>query len=278
MSRIGLLGQISEVTGHLYLSGAGVLKLDKLRQKKISCIINATIEEPSTHFPGIEYLKISIEDSPYAMINQYFDIVADKIKEIKDRGGRTLVHCVAGVSRSATLCVIYLVKHEGMTLRQAYHYVKSARPVIRPNLGFWRQMIDYERKLKGVNSVQMIEATYDGTAIPDVYCSELKRRWVQNHISPKSTSRNISITQIPFKYSHNSSSVIIFISKKTFGTPSSSSSSSFPSYRRSTSPSIVPTLFSVPSRHYPPSLLTSTLSRRRESDLFDLYHPTFSTS
>uniref|UniRef100_A0A914REV2 Dual specificity phosphatase catalytic domain-containing protein n=1 Tax=Parascaris equorum TaxID=6256 RepID=A0A914REV2_PAREQ len=35
-----------------------------------------------------------------------------------------------------------------MTLRQAYHYVKSARPIIRPNVGFWKQMIDYERKIR----------------------------------------------------------------------------------------------------------------------------------
>lgn len=36
-----------------------------------------------------------------------------------------------------------------MSLRQAFHYVKSARPIIRPNLGFWQQMADYERKLRG---------------------------------------------------------------------------------------------------------------------------------
>lgn len=55
MSRIGLFGQISKVTDHLFLSGAGVLKLENLRQKKISCIINATVEEPSAHIPGNEF-------------------------------------------------------------------------------------------------------------------------------------------------------------------------------------------------------------------------------
>ncbi|VDM94311.1 unnamed protein product [Onchocerca ochengi] len=258
MSRIGLFGQISEVTDHLFLSGAGVLKLEKLRQKKISCIVNATVEEPSTHIPGIDYLRISIEDSPYAKIDQYFDIVADKIKSVKDRGGRTLVHCVAGVSRSATLCMIYLVKHERMSLRQAYHFVKSARPVVKPNIGFWKQMIEYERKLKGSSSVQMVEQ--DGMILPDVYCSELKRRLIQNTSVPlpKGTCRNITITQVPFKYSQTS----------TFARPVSSS------YRRSTSPSIIPSLFSLPSRQHSP---ISMLGRRRSNDLFDAYHPSFST-
>lgn len=61
------------------------------------------------------------------------------------------MHCMAGVSRSASLVMIYLVKYERMTLRQAYHYVKSARPVIRPNVGFWKQMVDYEKRLRGAS-------------------------------------------------------------------------------------------------------------------------------
>lgn len=50
------------------------------------------------------------------------------------------------------------------------------------------------------------------------------------------------------------------------------------SYRRSTSPSIAaPSLFPLVSRHSPPSMLAASLSRRRSSDLFDFYHPGFST-
>lgn len=56
------------------------------------------------------------------------------------------------VLRSATLCIAYLVKHEGMTLREAYRFVKQARPIIRPNHGFWLQLIAYEEKLRGMYS------------------------------------------------------------------------------------------------------------------------------
>jgi len=151
MSRVGLFGQISEINDHLYLSGAGVLRPEKLKQKKITCVINVTNEEPSAYMPGIDYMKIRIDDNPYAHLDHYFDMVADKIRTVRERGGRTLVHCMAGVSRSASLCIIYLVKHDRMTLLQAYHYVKAARPIIRPNVGFFRQMVEYERKLRGNN-------------------------------------------------------------------------------------------------------------------------------
>jgi len=175
MSRVGLFGQISEINDHLYLSGAGVLRPEKLRQKKITCIINATTEEPTAYLPGIDCLRIRIEDNPFANLSHYFDMVADRIKSVKEQGGKTLVHCVAGVSRSASLCIIYLVKHEKMSLRQAYHYVKSARPIVRPNVGFWKQMVDYERRLRGHASVTMMKTDLCDLPVPDVYTNDLRK-------------------------------------------------------------------------------------------------------
>ncbi|KAI6207572.1 hypothetical protein M3Y96_00023200 [Aphelenchoides besseyi] len=176
MSRVGLFGQISEINGHLYLSGAGVLRPDRLKEKKITCVINVTNEEPSAYMPGIDYLKIRIDDNPYAHLDHYFDMVADKINAIRERGGRTLVHCMAGVSRSASLCIVYLIKYERMTLLQAYHYVKAARPIIRPNVGFFKQMVEYERKLRGHNSVMMVQIEGCDLLVPDIYANELRRQ------------------------------------------------------------------------------------------------------
>uniref|UniRef100_A0A183C9B4 Protein-tyrosine-phosphatase n=1 Tax=Globodera pallida TaxID=36090 RepID=A0A183C9B4_GLOPA len=185
MSRVGLFGQISEINDHLFLSGAGVLRPEKLKQKGITCVINATVEEPTAHLPGIDSLRIRIEDSPFARLDHYFEQTADKIKSVKERGGNTLVHCVAGVSRSASLCIAYLMKHERMSLRQAYHYVKSARPIIRPNLGFWQQLVDYERKLRGHNTVTMVPAEGSALPFPDIYSNDLRRHILSNPGPPQ---------------------------------------------------------------------------------------------
>lgn len=126
--------------------------------------------------PGVEYVKVRVDDSPTAHIYPHFDPVADKINGVKQRGYKTLVHCVAGVSRSATLCIAYLVKYENMALRDAYYCVKQARPIIRPNQGFWVQLIEYERKIRGENTVTMVMSNFYGQekAIPDVYLDEQK--------------------------------------------------------------------------------------------------------
>lgn len=263
MSRVGVFGQISEITDHLYLSGAGVLKPEKLRQKQISCIINATIEEPNAYLPGIDYVKVSIEDTPFARLDQYFDVIADKIKSVKDRGGKTLVHCVAGVSRSASLCMIYLVKHERMTLRQAYHFVKSARPIIRPNVGFWKQMIEYERRFRGGASVSMMMAPECELSFPDVYCSELKKKIAQIHSPPKPQQCSGIIPIHGF-----------FSSKSSLN----STRPSTVAYRRSTSPAVSHSFIPISSRYSSSSLFSPAPARRRAtSSLFsNLYHPGFS--
>jgi atypical dual specificity phosphatase len=188
MSRVGCFGQISEINDHLYLSGAHVLKPDKIRQKGITCIVNATVEEPSLYLAGMDYLKIRIDDNPYARLDAYFDLVADKIKGIKDKSGKTLVHCVAGVSRSASLVCAYLIKYENMSLRQAYQYVKMARPIIRPNVGFWKQLIDYEKRLHGASTVQMVPARYGCDDVPDVYIDETRAA----HPSSSNSSSTLS--------------------------------------------------------------------------------------
>ena len=49
-----------------------------------------------------------------------------------------LVHCFAGISRSATAVIAYLMQCRGLTLDQALLYCKAKRKVTNPNPGFVR--------------------------------------------------------------------------------------------------------------------------------------------
>lgn len=89
-------------------------------------------------------------------------------------GGRTLVYCVAGVSRSASICIAYFMKHHQLSLLEAYNYVKLKRPRIKPNCGFFKQLIEYEKQLYGCNTVHMVFNEFVQMEIPDVYDSEYK--------------------------------------------------------------------------------------------------------
>jgi hypothetical protein len=58
-----------------------------------------------------------------------------------------LIHCMAGVSRSVTLTIAYLMKYFGLSMQAAYQLVKDKRPAISPNLNFMGQLVAFEQEL-----------------------------------------------------------------------------------------------------------------------------------
>jgi protein-tyrosine phosphatase len=64
--------------------------------------------------------------------------------------GACLVNCSAGVSRSASVCIAYLMTRKKVSFVDAFATVAKARPEICPNVGFRAQLVEYEAKLKRV--------------------------------------------------------------------------------------------------------------------------------
>ncbi|XP_023968847.1 dual specificity protein phosphatase 14-like isoform X1 [Chrysemys picta bellii] len=170
---LSALGGIAQISPCLYLcSGNAAANRPLVSARAVTCVVNATMEIPNANWPDIEYVKVPVPDLPHAPLGLYFDSVADRIHQTGKRNGRTLVHCVAGVSRSASLCIAYLMKYHRLSLLDAHQWVKSRRPVVRPNVGFWRQLIDYERRLFGKNTVRMVPSPIG--PVPDVYEKETR--------------------------------------------------------------------------------------------------------
>ncbi len=60
-------------------------------------------------------------------------------------GGRVLVHCNAGVSRSAAVVIAFLVTECDMSLAEAVGLAKAKRPASAPNPGFMAQLRQLEK-------------------------------------------------------------------------------------------------------------------------------------
>ena len=171
-AQVNMFSQVAQITDNLYLSSCHAVKVNRILQLGITNIINATVEVPNINLSDVETMRINVDDVPHARLGLYFDRCADKIKQVRDRGGVTLVHCVAGVSRSSSICIAYLMKYHRMTLKDAFRHCKSRRPVVHPNPGFFKQLIEYEQKLFGRTTVKMIPSQIG--FIPDLYEEELR--------------------------------------------------------------------------------------------------------
>merc|ERR1719231_617757 len=51
-------------------------------------------------------------------------------------GGAVFVHCAAGISRSATVVVAFMMEHGHQSFEDALDAVRQARPQVHPNRGF----------------------------------------------------------------------------------------------------------------------------------------------
>lgn len=118
--------------------------LHLLQSHNIRLIINATPTFANHHEPLIDYIRVDVNDEPSASLLPWMDAVAERIENELSTGKSVYVHCQMGISRSSSLVIAYLMKYQGMTRDQAYIHTKELRPKIEPNIGFWKQLTEYE--------------------------------------------------------------------------------------------------------------------------------------
>lgn len=91
---------------------------------------------------------INIADSSEQILSKFFDEAHQFIDEARRRKCNILVHCQAGISRSPTIAIAYLMRVNSLPLQDAYNLVKQCRPQTDPNLSFMGQLMLYEKSLE----------------------------------------------------------------------------------------------------------------------------------
>lgn len=123
--------------------------LELMQRLNIGYILNVTTHLPLYHYDlgHFNYKRLPATDSNKQNLRQYFEEAFEYIEDAQQAGQGLLIHCQAGVSRSATIVIAYLMKHSWMTMTDAYKFVKSRRPIISPNLNFMGQLLEFEEDL-----------------------------------------------------------------------------------------------------------------------------------
>ena len=96
---------------------------------------------------NIKYKGLKLLDVSQANISIHFTEISDFIDEGLGGGGKVLVNCQKGVSRSAAAVLAFLMLRHNMTAVQALLQLRKHRDV-RPNDGFLRQLAELDNKLR----------------------------------------------------------------------------------------------------------------------------------
>jgi dual specificity MAP kinase phosphatase len=172
----------AKILPNLYLSSVDPAQnLVLLKKLKINFILNLTgykhnsneLRYPMTYPPEISILHIKINDEIDTKITNYLNQALDFIHNSlsSNNSNKILIHCEAGISRSSTIVIAYLIKYKNKSLNDAYQYVKQCKKNIAPNINFFNELIQFEKEFNN-NSLQpsislneyIIEQMSDGMA------------------------------------------------------------------------------------------------------------------
>ncbi|XP_048024683.1 dual specificity protein phosphatase 8 isoform X1 [Megalobrama amblycephala] len=160
----------TRILPHLYLgSQRDVLNKELMTQNGITYVLNASNTCPKPDFiSDNHFMRIPVNDSYCEKLLPWLDKTNEFIDKAKVSNCRVIVHCLAGISRSATIAIAYIMKTMGLSSDDAYRFVKDRRPSISPNFNFLGQLLEFERGLQTKKSLPCDPIRLAGKATEEV--------------------------------------------------------------------------------------------------------------
>ncbi|CAF3625850.1 unnamed protein product [Rotaria sp. Silwood1] len=154
----------AQILTNLYLSSVEPAKdLILLKQLQVNYVLNLTGYEynsdelrcASNYPPEITAKHIIIADEMDVKLSDYLDEALDFIHHAigNNNSNKILIHCEAGISRSPSIIIAYLMRYHNQSLKAAYDYVKKCKNNVGPNTGFFKQLIQFEQQLSSNNNI-----------------------------------------------------------------------------------------------------------------------------
>ncbi|KAK7205461.1 protein-tyrosine phosphatase-like protein [Myxozyma melibiosi] len=92
-----------------------------------------------------EHKQIQLDDDEEEDILGVFNECFEFIDEGIAKGGNVLVHCIAGISRSGTICTAYIMRNEKISAPEAIEKIRQSRKIVSPNDSFREQLDIFEK-------------------------------------------------------------------------------------------------------------------------------------
>lgn len=146
--------RISHIIDNVYLGSMdGSVNKELLKQYNIQAIVRILEEPILNNFKNKDdslylYHYIPLYDHPAENIFVHFEEFIKFMRENSEKN--ILIHCMMGISRSATFTILHLIQYYEYEFDYAINFVKSKRPIINPNGGFLLQLKKFHDKLKEI--------------------------------------------------------------------------------------------------------------------------------
>ena len=154
--------------GQLYIADREALTPTLAIVHGIYRVISLGCDLANTELPLSHQLVLyDVEDHQSYNILLYLDLICTFIRAKPD--SPVLIHCYAGVSRSASIVLLVLMQVYGYNLRSATELLIAKRPCVRPNDGFLHR-IYLAAKIQRKNPFVAHEPAPATLDVVDRYC------------------------------------------------------------------------------------------------------------
>jgi len=121
-----------------------------LQEKGITHILNTAGDACANYFPSdFQYLRFFLLDKTEEDIMSVLYDAIDFLGKTVKSGGKVLVHCHQGVSRSCVVIIAYLMLTQDMEFEECFQIVRANRKICRPNVGFMCQLLSWRKRCTG---------------------------------------------------------------------------------------------------------------------------------
>jgi atypical dual specificity phosphatase len=139
---------VISIDGRIFLGSYenGAKNLIGLKSLGITHVLTVGVDMPIPHADeNFKYKLIKVYDSQTEDLAKYFEECFQFINTALNEkpSNKVLIHCWAGISRSATITLFAMAQRYHISYICAYEMVRRLRWWIRPNPGFQQQLIDF---------------------------------------------------------------------------------------------------------------------------------------
>lgn len=138
---------VQEIEQGVYIGDiASAYNVEELKKLGITHVVTAVLGVQPQFPQDFVYLNVPVRDVESEDMKAHLPETIRFIDDAVASGGKVLVHCVCGVSRSATIVAAWVMSKHGYTVEETLQMMKERRDCVDPNPAFRDQLEEYFEK------------------------------------------------------------------------------------------------------------------------------------
>ena len=146
---------ISQIDDNIFIGNISTATNKEILQEKgITHVIDILSHKFEPYPDDFKYLFVHAYDTLDWSLTYSLPITNLFIRDVINSGGKVYVHCMAGVSRSVSVVLAYMMSLSEAHIDILLNKIKESRPIAQPNTEFMCQLVSFRDNVNYTNALK----------------------------------------------------------------------------------------------------------------------------